>query len=99
MSCGAVFTSGSKASTLDVGRAYKLHDLRKCNRTLYMRPKLLRSLPTEEIAEYMRKCFSYGKATMYPTTSMYAVCVAHAQGGERRTGGARGRAGGAQVQP
>ena len=58
--------------------AYKLHDLRKCNRTLYMRPDRLKALPTEEIAAYMRSCFNYGAATMYATTSMYAVCMVHA---------------------
>ena len=58
--------------------AYKLRDLRECNRTLYMRPDLLRSLPTSELARYMSSCFNYGAATNYATTSMYSVCMLHA---------------------
>ena len=58
--------------------SYKLRALKDCNATLYMRPHLLRSLPTAEIATYMRRCFNYGAATMYPTTSMYSVCMLHA---------------------
>ena len=53
--------------------SYKLNDLRKCNRTLYMRPDLLRKLPTDELATYVRSCFRFGSATMYATTSMYSV--------------------------
>ena len=55
--------------------AYKLKSLQDCNRTLYMRPQLLKRLPTAELAKYVRKCFAYGRATMYPTTSMYGVCM------------------------
>ena len=58
--------------------SYKLQELQKCNSTLYMRPELLRKLPTTELATYVRKCFAYGRATMYPTTSMYGVCLLHA---------------------
>ena len=58
--------------------AYKLDDLRKCNRSLFMRPDRLRALPTSELASYMRECFRFGSATMYATTSMYGVCMLHA---------------------
>ena len=55
-----------------------LRRLRKCNTTLYQNPQLLRSLPTSELATYLRKCFRSGQAMMYVETSMYAVCVEHA---------------------
>jgi hypothetical protein len=58
--------------------AFKIRDLKECNETLFNRPDLLRHLPTEEVAQYMRSCFRYGAATMYPTTSMYSVCMLHA---------------------
>ncbi|KAL1505031.1 hypothetical protein AB1Y20_008792 [Prymnesium parvum] len=58
--------------------AYKLSELRSCNASLYMRPDRLLRLPTEELARYVRKCFAYGRATMYATTSMYSVCLLHA---------------------
>jgi hypothetical protein len=58
--------------------AFKIRDLKQCNETLFNRPDLLRHLPTEEVAQYMRSCFRYGAATMYPTTSMYSVCMLHA---------------------
>jgi hypothetical protein len=57
---------------------YKLRDLQQCNRTLFMRPDLLRQLPTHELAHYMRSCFQFGRATMYATNSMYGVCLEHA---------------------
>lgn len=58
--------------------AYKLSELRKCNSTLFMRPELLEAMPTPELAAYIKRCFAYGSATMYPTTSMYGVCILHA---------------------
>ena len=56
----------------------ELRRLRNCNTTLYQNPQLLRSLPTPELATYLRKCFRSGQAMMYVETSMYAVCVEHA---------------------
>ena len=56
----------------------ELRRLRKCNTTLYQNAQLLRSLPTPELATYLRKCFRNGQAMMYVETSMYAVCVEHA---------------------
>ena len=56
----------------------ELRRLRKCNTTLYQNAQLLRSLPTPELATYLRKCFRSGQAMMYVETSMYAVCVEHA---------------------
>ena len=53
--------------------AYKVQNLRACNATLFMRPSLLQSLPTDELATYVRKCFGGGKAMMYPETSLYSV--------------------------
>ena len=56
----------------------ELRRLRKCNITLYENAQLVRSLPTAELAAYLRKCFRSGQAMMYVETSMYAVCLEHA---------------------
>jgi len=58
--------------------AYKLQALQRCNRSLYLNVSRLRQLPTTELAAYLRKCFDYGRATMYATSSMYSACLLHA---------------------
>jgi hypothetical protein len=58
--------------------APKLGLLRECNETLFQNVTALRSLPTDELLKYMRRCFARGKAMAYPQTSMYAVCVENA---------------------
>jgi len=56
----------------------KIHTLRTCNQSLFQKPELLKKLPTYELTTYLKKCFSRGKAMMYPHTSMYSVCILHA---------------------
>ena len=58
--------------------ANKMRQLQVCNVSLFGNASALRNLPVAELATYMRKCFNRGAATMYATTSMYAVCIRHA---------------------
>lgn len=62
------------AAALDI----KLRRLRKCNHTLYQNVPLLRTLPTAELAGYLRQCFGRGQAMSYVETSTYGVCLLHA---------------------
>lgn len=53
--------------------------LEKCNATLFgENVARLSSLPTDEIATYMRSCYRVGQAMAYFHTSTYAVCILHA---------------------
>mmetsp|Transcript_52893 Transcript_52893/g.121408 ORF Transcript_52893/g.121408 Transcript_52893/m.121408 type:complete len:530 (-) Transcript_52893:415-2004(-) len=56
----------------------RVRRLSECNRTLWQNVDALRTLPTTELASYLRTCFLRGKAMMYVASSMYAVCIIHA---------------------
>jgi len=58
--------------------ATQVHDLQRCNASLYMRPDTLAKLPTAELATYITKCFGGGRAMAYVMTSLYSVCLLHA---------------------
>jgi len=64
----------------DFGPAFasKAAQLRDCNESLWRDTELLRSLPTEELAAYLSRCWVSGGALNYPHTSLYGVCVLHA---------------------
>lgn len=58
--------------------AAQVAKLQRCNESLFMRPRLLRSLPTAELGAYIDRCFGGGRAMAYVQTSMYGVCLLHA---------------------
>ena len=58
--------------------ATRVKQVRECNATLFRNVTALKSLPTEELSDYLRECWNFGGALMYATNSMYSVCVLHA---------------------
>lgn len=56
----------------------RVKQFRDCNQTLFANPRLLKDLPTAELATYLKRCWVSGATMMYPQGSMYSVCLLHA---------------------
>jgi len=66
-----------KATSFATRTQEQMSKFANCNRTLFHRPDLLRTIPDDELFSYMTKCFK-GMAMEYVTNSLYPICIAGA---------------------